>query len=138
IGEGGDVHVALTRVGHAADKQTGGARNILDRVKKRTIDFHFYRLLWFLQSCRQFHHHYFGWGGCFRAFFFHGNECLMKNVGDRQILVRLARRHLVEIGAALRHIERRFHSERLKRFTERNRRRLDLKFWQLKIDILWF
>src|SRR5438309_11667843 len=74
----------------------------------------------------------------FRSFFVHGNECLMKSVGDRQILVRLARRHLVEIGAALRHIERRFHSERLKRFTERNRRRLDLKFWQLKIDILWF
>ena len=60
----------------------------------------------------------------------------MKDIGDVEVIVRLARRHLIEIRAALRNIECALHSKRLKCFCECNRRRLELELGQMQIDIL--
>ena len=82
------------------------------------------------------HHHDRGCGGCFRSFFVHSNEGLVKDIGDVEIIIRLAWRHLVEIRAASRNIECAFHSKRLKFFCERNRRRFEFELWQMQVDIL--
>src|SRR6266545_1927253 len=115
-----------TGIGYAPEKKTDAAWDMLNCVDEWAIDFHFDgRWLWSSDRCCP-HHHYCGGGGRFSSFFVQGNEGLVKDIGDVEIIIRLARRHLIEIRAALRNIECAFHSKRLKFFRERNRRRFEL------------
>ena len=62
----------------------------------------------------------------------------MKDIGDVEVIIRLPRRDLIEIRAALRNIECALHSKRLKFFCERDRRRFEFELWQMQIDFLRF
>src|SRR4030095_6448094 len=127
-----------TGIGYAPEKKTDAAGDMLNCVDEWAIDFHFDgRWLWSSDRCCP-HHHYCGGGGRFGSFFVHGDEGFVKDIGDVEVIIRLAWRDLIEIGASPRNVERGFHSERLERFGERNCRRFELKLWQVQIDIARF
>src|ERR1700739_4877345 len=115
-------------VGHSSNEQGRDARHMLDCVEKWAIDF--YRDWWrgVFENAGNLRHHHSSRRGGFGSFFIHRDECLVKHIRDLKVLVRPARRHSVEVSAALRLIERRLHSERLQVFRKRNGWRLDLEF----------
>src|SRR5262249_60082864 len=101
---------------HPNEEQAGGGRHVLNSVHKRAIDFHFnWRRFWSWHG-RGPHHHHGGRGGCFGPFFVDGDEGLVKDVRDIEIIVGLPRRDLVEVCAARRDVERGFHSQCFKFF----------------------
>src|SRR4029077_11496766 len=106
--------LCLSRIGHSPEKKTDATRNMLNRVYEWSIDFHF-NWGWFWPANRRCpHHHNRSRCGRLGSFFVHGNEGLVKDIGDVEIIVRFARRHPIEIRAASRNIECAFHSKRLK------------------------
>src|SRR4029450_13995406 len=127
-----------TRISHTPEKQANAARRVLDCVDKWPIDLHL-NWRWFWPRNRRCSHHYYR-GGCggFGSFFVHGDEGLVKDIGDVEVIIRLAGRDLTEIRAALRNIECAFHSKRLKLFCERDGRRFKFELWQMQIDVLLF
>ena len=127
-----------TGIGYASEKKTNTARHVLNGINEWAIDFHFNRRRFWATHCRRSHHHYCSCRSRLRPFFVHGDEGLVKDVGDVEVIIRLARRHLIKIRAALRDIECAFHSQRLKVLRERNRRWFELELWQMQIDILCF
>src|SRR5713101_9496968 len=102
----------LARLGHPAEEEARAARHMLDRVNERSIDFHFDWRRSF-DHCRCGHHNRGGCGGGFSAFFVNADKRFVKDVRNVEVIVWFARRHLVEICAAARLVEGRFHSERL-------------------------
>src|SRR5262249_548656 len=127
-----------TRIRHTPEEQTDAARYVLNSIDKWSIDLHLD--WWRLRAIHRLpsHHYYRSRCGGFGSFFIHGDEGLVEHVGDVEIIIWLSRRDLVEIGAASRNIERAFHSERLKFFRERDRRRFEFELWQMEIDVLCF
>src|SRR5919198_2463174 len=125
-----------TRIRYAPEKQTDAARHMLNGINEWAIDFHFdWRRFWPRNRRRPHHHHCSGCGGL-GSFFVQGDESLVKNVGDVEVIIRLARCDLIEICAASRNIECAFDSKRLEIFCERNSRGIELELWQMQIDIL--
>jgi hypothetical protein len=78
---------------------------MLNREQEWTINFDFD---WLLRPHNRSHrsHTYRRGGGGFRALFIHRYKSFMKDIGDREIITRLARSHPIEIGAPWRIIER--------------------------------
>src|SRR6185437_15647961 len=126
------------RIGYASEKDTDAAGHMLDRIDKRPIDLHFDWGRFWTSHRRSPHHYNRSRCGRFRSFLVHGNEGLVKDIRDVEIIIRLAWRHFVEICATSRNIECAFHSKRLKFFRERNGRRFQFELWQMQIHISRF
>src|SRR5216117_3392811 len=88
-------------IGHTPKKKTDATRDMLNRIDKWSIDFHFYRLLFRRKRCRS-HHRHGRRGGGFRSFFIDCDKGLVKDLRDKEVIVRF--------------IERRFHPKRLEFF----------------------
>src|ERR1700730_10290978 len=86
------------RIGHATEEEARTARHMLNGVDERPIDSYFDRLRRFHNGSHLTHHD----RRCcrrFGAFFIHGNERLVEDVRDGEVVVWFARRNFVEIGA---------------------------------------
>src|SRR5215471_10665203 len=126
------------RIRYPPQKKTDATWYMLNCINEWAIDFHFDgRRFWSTQGSGA-HHHYSSRCRRFGSFFIHGDEGFVEDIGDVKVIIRLARRHFIEIRATSRNIECAFHSKRLKIFREGNCRRLKLEFWQMQIDILGF
>ena len=72
----------------------------------------------------------------FGAFFIDGDESFVKDGRDIKVIIRLARREPIEVGAAMRLIERGLHSELLQRCAQIHRGRFEFEFRQMEIHLL--
>src|SRR6476660_6946313 len=97
------------RIGYATKEQTNATGNMLDRVNEWAIDFHFDWRRGRRPKSGARHHRYGSCGRGFRSLFVYSDECLVKDLRDVEVIIRLALRHLVKIRAALRLVERGFH-----------------------------
>src|SRR5213593_2488725 len=91
-------------IGHAPEKKTRAAWNMLDRIEEWAIDFHFDRGRALYTGTSSHHRHGRG-RGCLRSFLIDRDKGFVKDLRDIKIIVRLPRRHPVEVGAAPRVVE---------------------------------
>src|SRR4029077_17001986 len=127
-----------TRIGYPSQKKTDAARDVLNCVDKWAVDLHVDRRRGRRPKSGPCEHRHGGCRSCFSSFFVHRDEGLVKYLRDVEVIPRRPWRDLVEIRAAFGLIERRFHPERFKFFSQCNRRRLELELWEMKIDVACF
>src|SRR5215467_13564923 len=77
-----------TRIGHAPQEKTDSAWHVLNGIHERPIDFHF-NWRWFWPPDRGGAHHYYR-SRCrrFGSFFVQGDERLVKDIRDVEIVIR--------------------------------------------------
>src|SRR5439155_4624892 len=125
-------------IGHTPKEQANATGHVLNCIDEWAIDFDFDRRRGRRPKSGACHHCHSSCSSCFSSLFIHGDESLVEDLRNIEVVIRLARRHLVEIRAALRLIERGFHSQRFKFFGQSNCWRLKLELWQMKIDVAPF
>src|SRR5437879_4328007 len=130
--------LSLAWISDAPEKQTDPAGHVLNSVNEWAIDFHFDRRRRRRSQRAACQHCHGGCGSRFSSFFVHRDERLVKDLRDVEVIVRCSWRDLVEIGAALRLIERSLHPERFKLFGQSNGWWFEFEFWQMEIDISLF
>src|SRR4029453_5294467 len=89
------------RIGYTPEEQTNAAGDVLNRINKGAIDFHFDRRRGRGPQSGATQHRHGGRGRRLASFLVHHDKGLMKKLRDVEIIVRRSRRNFIEIRAAL-------------------------------------